>query len=179
VLDLLQQLHGRIRHRHPAGPAVLVGQGEAGAIGPTTVLVASTTRPNLASRSPSRARVARSSPTVRATSCPSTAIQDPSSSALTQRLLVAVDRHIPRPGRQPEPAGTSPPPSCSTTNHGGRQVHPDSQIPAATQGVVSGWPFRAQLPVRTVAAPEGAFSAQTPPTRPFSSDRMVGRDPVS
>jgi hypothetical protein len=34
VLDLLQQLHGRIRHRHPPGQAVLVGQGEAGAIHP-------------------------------------------------------------------------------------------------------------------------------------------------
>jgi hypothetical protein len=32
VLDLLQQLHRRIRHRHPPGLAVLMGQGEAGAI---------------------------------------------------------------------------------------------------------------------------------------------------
>jgi hypothetical protein len=35
-------------------------------------------------------------------------------------------------------------------------------------GVVRWWPFRAQLPVRTAAPPEGAFSAQTPPARPFS-----------
>jgi hypothetical protein len=42
---------------------------------------------------------------------------------------------------------------------------PDSR---PSQGVVRWWPFRAQLPVRTVAAPEGAFSAQTPPARPFS-----------
>jgi hypothetical protein len=38
-------------------------------------------------------------------------------------------------------------------------------------GVGWWWPFRAQLPVRTVAAPEGAFSAQTPPARPFSQMR--------
>jgi hypothetical protein len=42
---------------------------------------------------------------------------------------------------------------------------PDSRPP---RGVVRWWPFRAQLPVRTVVAPEGAFSAQTPPARPFS-----------
>jgi hypothetical protein len=45
--------------------------------------------------------------------------------------------------------------------------------PAATDsspppGVISGWPFRAQPLVRTAAAPEGAFSAQTPPARLFS-----------
>jgi hypothetical protein len=62
---------------------------------PTTVLVASVTRCNPANRSPARGRVARSSATVRATSCPSTAIQDPSSSELTQRLSLAVDGHMP------------------------------------------------------------------------------------
>jgi hypothetical protein len=95
VLDLLQQLHRRIRHRHPPGLAVLMAKVRPVPSTPTTVLVASTTRPNLTSRSPSWGRVARSSPTVRATSCPSTAIQDPSSSELTQRLLVAVDGHMP------------------------------------------------------------------------------------
>jgi hypothetical protein len=34
ALDLLQQLHRRIRGRHPPGLAVLTGQGEAGAIDP-------------------------------------------------------------------------------------------------------------------------------------------------
>jgi hypothetical protein len=34
VLDLLQQLHRRIRHRHPPGPPIRMGQGQAGAIDP-------------------------------------------------------------------------------------------------------------------------------------------------
>jgi hypothetical protein len=42
---------------------------------------------------------------------------------------------------------------------------PDS---SRSRGVGRWWPFRAQLPVRTVVAPGGAFSAQTPPARPFS-----------
>jgi hypothetical protein len=45
-----------------------MGQGQTGAIHPTTVLVTSTTRPKL-TRSPSWGRVARNSPTVRARSC--------------------------------------------------------------------------------------------------------------
>jgi hypothetical protein len=60
-------------------------------------------------------------------------------------------------------------PPCSTTNQRvtGRPTPPapDSSPPP---GVVRWWPFRAQLPVRTAAPPEGAFSAQTPPARPFS-----------
>jgi hypothetical protein len=39
VLDLLQQPHGRISGGHPPGRAILMDQGEAGAVGPTTVLV--------------------------------------------------------------------------------------------------------------------------------------------
>src|SRR4029453_2351214 len=60
---------------------------------------------------------------------------------------------------------------CRTTNMAnmaaGRSTSAavDSRPPP---GVVSWWPFRAQLPVRTVVAPEGAFSAQTLPARPFS-----------
>jgi hypothetical protein len=94
------------------------------------------------------------------------------SSELTQRLVLAVDGHIPGPGRQPEPAVTGPLPFVQhdeTWRPAGPRRQP--QIPARHQGVVSGWPFRAQLPVRTVAAPEGAFSAQTPPARPFSQMR--------
>jgi len=57
---------------------------------------------------------------------------------------------------------------CSTTKHGDRQIHAAATDSSPPPGVISGWPFRAQLPVRTAAAPGGAFSAQTPPTRPFS-----------
>ena len=54
------------------------------------------------------------------------------------------------------------------TEHGGPAVHAAATDSRSSPGVGWWWPFRAQLPVRTVAAPEGAFSAQTPPARPFS-----------
>jgi hypothetical protein len=67
ALDLLQQLHRRIRGRHPPGLAVLTGQGEAGAIDPDDCSGYLHHPSQRASRS-SASGMARSSATLRATS---------------------------------------------------------------------------------------------------------------
>ena len=137
---------------------------------PTTVLVASTTRPNPTSRSPAWGRVARSSPTVRAR------VACPPPSRILRRLRLAtasaVGRRWSHPGTRSATATAghrahSTPAARPTNGVAGRPAA-SPQIPPATGGSQGWWPFRAQLPVRTAAAPEGAFSAQTPPARPFS-----------
>jgi hypothetical protein len=75
--------------------------------------------------------------------------------------------------RQPEPAVTGSLAAlwCDRT---WRPSSPRSghRFPPVTGGRLV-WPFRAQLPVRAAVPPEGAFSAQTPPARPFSRTRAT------
>jgi hypothetical protein len=75
----------------------------------------------------------------------------------------------PEPAGNPEPAATGLLTAVQhDQNMAAQQVHAGGpRLQPATRGrlVVVVW---AQLPVRAAVAPEGAFSAQTPPARPFS-----------
>jgi hypothetical protein len=130
ALDLLQQLHRRIRGRHPPGLAVLTGQGEAGAIDPDDCAGYLHHPSQRASRS-SASGMARSSATLRATSRPSTVVPG-LSLELTPRLLLATDGHIPHQSWQPNQAPSST-----------RSVMAVAAGSSRSPGVAWWWPLRA------------------------------------
>ena len=140
---------------------------------PTTILVASTTRPNQQITGPGQGGPQPPPSARQVDRPPSSKIP---SSDLIPRLLLAVDGGYPEAVRQPR-HGRAPAhsPPCGVTAHGGPAVHAAATDSRPSPGVVRWWSFRAQLPVRAAVAPERASSAQTPPARPFSQPASFPR----